>query len=207
MREFTPPPRTVSTTLVNWPNDVLVKRVLPAAGGWKLGWLNALNASKRISKLKCSPSFGILVRLMTLRSWLTMFGPFHPLYGVLPNCPAPGKSKQGVVWPGVQRTGLLAVPLMVINPEFGLMKKTPVAVLKTPSWLWNWLIDIFLSMALSGTLVAPRPPPFGKRFDDIVYGAPELQRVRPCKFQPPTMVFTKPLALPSTLWPLPTGRG
>src|SRR6267143_1965569 len=96
---------------------------------------------------------------------------------------------------------------MVINPEFGLMKYTPVGVLKTPSWLWNWLSDIFFSIALSATLVAPRPPPFGKRPDDIVYGAPVLHRDRPCKFQPPTMAFTKPLALPSNLWPLPSGSG
>src|SRR5712664_3659096 len=132
MREFTPPPRTVSTTLVNWPNDVLSKLVFPAGGGWKLGWLNALNASKRISKLKCSLILWISVRLMTLRSWLTMFGPFHPLNGVLPNCPAAGKSKQGVVWPGLQSTGLLAAPLMVINPEFGLRKKFLVIVRRPP---------------------------------------------------------------------------
>src|SRR5215472_13322363 len=130
MREFTPPPRTVSTVLVSWPNEVLSKLVLPAAGVWKLGWLNALNASNRISKLKCSPSFGRSVRFMTLKSWFQMLGPFHPLNGVLPNCPAPGKSKQGVVCPGVQITGLLPVTtlllfmLMVIYPEFGLMKKT-----------------------------------------------------------------------------------
>src|SRR5215467_7934743 len=110
------------------------------------------------------------VRLNTLRSWLKKLGPVRPRNGMLPICPAAGWSKQGVVCPAVQSTGVLLPPEILSNPEFGFSQKVPLGVLKTPIWSRSWSMVMLRNIAVS-----PTNDPVVNRLERIENGDPVVQ--------------------------------
>src|SRR5260370_42328476 len=91
---------------------------------------------------------------------------------------------------------------MLIKPDFGSSQKTPLGVLKVPMKPWNWSM-----LMLRNTAVSLNNEPVVCRSEETVNGDPVLQRVNPCRFQPPIRPFSNPPTLRPIDPPFPKGSG
>src|SRR5580704_2975410 len=86
-----------------------------------------------------------------------------------------------MVWPAVQKFGVLVPPFTVNRPEFGLTKYTPLPPRYTPILDCNCAMLIFSRIG-----VAAMPEESVLRFEEMVIGEPVCQWLNPYMAHPPT---------------------